>query len=175
MKKQFLIVLMSFLTLNVFAQPNNWNQQINFVNYEFNTNCYVTDLIIEPSDWVYSEFTYNPDSTIHKALIYFNIPFDDTLTYSLSLTTSCGCFLDTTFTSVVHVGYVIYHNFSFGTSNPQWNTNWTGCVVGVEELSVSKKIIKVLDETGRDAISTPNGLFIYVYDDGSRERKVIVK
>ncbi len=47
--------------------------------------------------------------------------------------------------------------------------------VGIEELSISKKLVKVLDETGRDAIPVPNRLFIYVYDDGSREKKVIIK
>jgi hypothetical protein len=47
--------------------------------------------------------------------------------------------------------------------------------VGIEELSISKKLIRVLDETGRDAVPTPNRLFIYVYSDGSRQKKMIIE
>ncbi len=47
--------------------------------------------------------------------------------------------------------------------------------VGIEELSTSKKLIRVLDETGRDAVPTPNRLFIYVYSDGSRQKKMIIE
>jgi hypothetical protein len=47
--------------------------------------------------------------------------------------------------------------------------------VGIEELSISKKLIKVIDETGREAVPEPNRFYIYVYDDGSREKRMIVK
>jgi len=47
--------------------------------------------------------------------------------------------------------------------------------VGIEELSISKKLIKVIDETGREATPEPNRFYIYVYSDGSREKKMIVK
>ena len=39
----------------------------------------------------------------------------------------------------------------------------------------AKKLVKVIDETGRDAVPEPNRFYIYVYSDGSREKRMIVK
>jgi hypothetical protein len=179
MKNIILALLMSILTLNVFAQPSNYNFWIDFSNVEFNTNCYITNLSVNVSDStltpILSELNYNNDSTIHSGDIYYNVPFGDTLTYHLYIETDCGCYLDTTFLDVVNTGFIGYHTFYFGTSNPQNNTSWTDCFVDIRELSTTKKVVRIIDETGRDAQPEPNKLLIYVYDDGTIERKVIIK
>jgi hypothetical protein len=39
----------------------------------------------------------------------------------------------------------------------------------------TKKIIKIMDELGRETTPEPNKVFIYIYSDGTVERKIIIK
>jgi hypothetical protein len=39
----------------------------------------------------------------------------------------------------------------------------------------NKKLLRIIDELGRESQSEPNKLLIYIYSDGTLERKIIVK
>jgi hypothetical protein len=106
----------------------------------------------------------------------FIVPIGVPITYTVHAVGMCGCVFDTTFTETLDSTQHGFHVFQIGGSGVH-GVSWTDCsdVVGVEELSVSKKLIKVIDETGREAVPEPNRFYIYVYSDGSREKKMIVK
>jgi hypothetical protein len=81
-----------------------------------------------------------------------------------------GCFADTCLTFTID---------STGWYPGGIMTEWTLSVVdsytvGVEELPTTKKLVRIIDETGRDAQPVPNRPYIYLYNDGTIERKVII-
>ena len=47
--------------------------------------------------------------------------------------------------------------------------------VGINELTTTKSLIQILDMMGRETSFKPNTPLIYVYDDGSIEKKYIIK
>ena len=52
----------------------------------------------------------------------------------------------------------------------------TVAITGLNELkSPTKNVVRILDEMGRDTKPVPNKTLIYLYSDGTIERKVIVK
>ena len=63
-----------------------------------------------------------------------------------------------------------YHGQMFETVDSINNINYIG-----EVIKPSKKVIKVMDELGREAIPEPNKTLIYLYSDGTLERKIIIK
>jgi hypothetical protein len=46
---------------------------------------------------------------------------------------------------------------------------------GISELAISKKLFKITDLLGRETPFKPNTPLIYIYDDGSVEKKVVLK
>ena len=65
-------------------------------------------------------------------------------------------------------------NYAHSSSARYFNIIGTN-PLGIDEISPSKKLVRVIDETGRDAEPVPNRLLIYIYDDGTKEKKVIIK
>ena len=65
------------------------------------------------------------------------------------------------------------------------NANWekdSGCVFftdcfpsSIKNYTAHKKLIKVLDVFGRSVTPKPNMTLFYIYDDGSTEKKLIIK
>jgi len=65
------------------------------------------------------------------------------------------------------------------------NANWekdSGCVFftdcfpsSIKNYTAHKKLIKVLDVFGRSVTPKPNMTLFYIYDDGSTEKKIIIK
>jgi len=110
----------------------------------------------------------------------FNLPYNgDSLHFCLSYVGDCYCNIDP-----------MYDTDGDGTvCDTIWNSTpdtipnditaaifyRLQCTVGIEELTTSKKLITVIDETGREAVPEPNRFYIYVYNDGSREKRMIVK
>ena len=176
MKKQFLIALMSLTTLIGYSQVIDFNQTIS-VSSTYDTICggFATMqnglpvISISPQPDVSSQGPYNGN-------YQFIVPIGVPITYTVHAVGMCGCVFDTTFTETLDSTQHGFHVFQIGGSG-FYGVSWTDCsdVVGVEELSISKKLIKVIDETGREATPEPNRFYIYVYSDGSREKKMIVK
>ena len=54
-------------------------------------------------------------------------------------------------------------------------SNKDGIAVVAELKTPTKNVVRILDEMGRDATPVPNKTFIYLYSDGTVERKLIVK
>lgn len=175
MKKQFLIALLSLTTLIGYSQVIDFNQTIS-VSSTYDTICggFATMqnglpvISISPQPDVSSQGPYNGN-------YQFIVPIGVPVTYTIHAVGMCGCVFDTTFTETLDSTQHGFHVFQIGGSG-FYGVSWTDCsVLGVEELSTTKKLIRVIDETGRDAVPSPNMFFIYMYDDGSREKKVIVK
>ncbi len=176
MKKLFLIALMSLTTLIGYSQVIDFNQTIS-VSSTYDTICggFATMqnglpvISISPQPDVSSQGPYSGN-------YQFIVPIGVPITYTVHAVGMCGCVFDTTFTETLDSTQHGFHVFQIG-GNGIHGVSWTDCsaAVGVEELSTTKKLIKVLDETGRDAVPEPNRFYIYVYSDGSREKRMIVK
>ncbi len=176
MKKLLLIALMNLTTLIGYSQVIDFNQTIS-VSSIYDTICggFATMqnglpvISISPQPDVSSQ---NP----YAGNYHFIVPIGVPITYTVHAVGMCGCVFDTTFTETLDSTQHGFHVFQIWGSGV-YSVSWTDCsaAVGVEELSTTKKLIRVLDETGRDAVPEPNRFYIYVYDDGSREKKMIVK
>lgn len=168
MKNLIIALLMSTLTLNVFSQMN-YHQTISLSSLQ-DTICGGEFSLISVSPEADSSTT-----SVYNGNFWFNPPFGVPITYTIHAEGLCGCVFDTTFTETLDsTQQYAFHIFQIeGTSF--YGVPWTDCSVGIKELPTTKKLVKVIDETGRDANPEPNRLLIYIYDDGSKERKVIVK
>ena len=176
MKKLLSIALMSLTTLIGYSQVIDFNQTIS-VSSTYDTICggFATMqnglpvISISPQPDVSSQSPYSGN-------YQFIVPVGVPVTYTVHAVGMCGCVFDTTFTETLDSTQHGFHVFQIGGSG-FYGVSWTDCsaVVGVEELSVSKKLVKVIDETGRDTEPVPNRLLIYVYSDGSREKRMIIK
>ena len=176
---------MSILTLNVFAQNDTikWSQY-DGVPYPFPANnSELSDINVSqgyPSTCephIVITTSYTPVVTIIEyfdslktqwrsvATFYF-IPFDaPQVAYCLEYfpnNNSCQ----------------IYNNPDNIICGTLANNNSVFCSIedplSVTELLSNKKLVRVIDETGRDTQPEPNRLLIYIYDDGTKERKVII-
>jgi hypothetical protein len=176
MKKLFLIALMSLTTLIGYSQVIDFNQTIS-VSSTYDTICggFATMqnglpvISISPQPDVSSQSPYSGN-------YQFIVPIGVPITYTVHVVGMCGCVFDTTFTETLDSTQHGFHVFQIGGSG-FYGVSWTDCsaAVGVEELSINKKLIRVIDETGREAVPEPNRFYIYVYSDGSREKRMIVK
>jgi len=45
----------------------------------------------------------------------------------------------------------------------------------ITEIHTERKLIKIIDQLGRTTIFTNNNPLLYIYDDGSVEKKIIIK
>lgn len=94
------------------------------------------------------------------------LPYDTTTTFNFAIITSgCPC---NSATGGVNIN--AYHtkvvNANFCDSFP----------MGIEVIpTTSKKIVHIIDELGRESQPEPNKLLIYMYSDGTIERKIIAK
>ena len=52
----------------------------------------------------------------------------------------------------------------------------SGCSLGITELNKTpKKLIQIVDVLGRETPFKPNTPLLYIYNDGTMERKIIIK
>ena len=76
--------------------------------------------------------------------------------------------------SCVDVDDVLWAEYNWSRDN--WTIFKNNCsVTGIKEKNEEKKLIKVLDSFGRKAHPAHNKSLIYVYSDGSVERKFLLK
>jgi len=167
MKKLLLIALLSLSTLIGYSQMN-YHQTISLSSLQ-DTICGGEFSLITVSPSADSSTT-----SVYNGNFWFNPPFGVPVTYTIHAEGLCGCVFDTTFTETLDSTQYGFHVFQIeGTGF--YGVPWTDCSVGVRELSTTKKLVRIIDETGREASPEPNRLLIYIYDDGSKERKVIIK
>ena len=61
-------------------------------------------------------------------------------------------------------------------SKDSWTTFSTNCnATGIKDYTSQRKLIKVLDVFGRSVTPKPNMTLLYIYSDGSTEKKLIIK
>ena len=62
------------------------------------------------------------------------------------------------------------------TNIDSWTTFSMNCnVTGIKDYTSQRKLIKVLDVFGRSVTPKPNMTLLYIYSDGSTEKKLIIK
>ena len=185
MKNLILALLMSTLTLNVFAQNDTitWSQY-DGVPYPFPANdlASITASQNHPTtcepNIVITIGSYTPVVTIieyfdslktqwRSVATYYFIPFNaPPVVYCLEyLPNNNSCQIYNNPENMI-CGTLAYQNSIYCSIEDP---------LGVDELQISKKLVRVIDETGRDANPEPNRLLIYVYDDGTKEKKVIIE
>ena len=61
-------------------------------------------------------------------------------------------------------------------SKDSWTTFSMNCnATGIKDYTSQRKLIKVLDVFGRSVTPKPNMTLLYIYSDGSTEKKLIIK
>jgi len=185
--KTILIALMSILTLNVFAQNDTltWSPY-DGVPYPYPPN-HLDDAVITVSQGHPTTCEPNIEVSIglYTPIVTIISYFDSLKTQWRAVTKFYYIPFDAA-PIIFHLYYIpnnnscqIYNHPSNEVSDTLAYRGLFHCSIedplGVQELSIHKKLIKVLDETGRDAIPEPNRFYIYVYNDGSREKRMIVK
>ncbi len=61
-------------------------------------------------------------------------------------------------------------------SKDSWTTFSMNCnATGIKDYTTQRKLIKVLDVFGRSVTPKPNMTLLYIYSDGSTEKKLIIK
>ena len=74
----------------------------------------------------------------------------------------------------IAVDEVGYADYTWSTDS--WTQFSTNCnPSSIKNYTAHKKLIKVLDVFGRSVIPQPNMTLFYIYDDGSTEKKLIIK
>ena len=73
----------------------------------------------------------------------------------------------------IDVNDVATAEYNWATDN--WTNFSTNCnTTEIEGYSSQRKLIKVLDVFGRSIIPKPNMPLLYIYDDGTTEKKLII-
>ena len=204
MKKLFLIALLSLTTLigysqvdTIYCNANSPLPQPDSLGFNAKVivrrpapnsptfECGVPNITLESDITPVAIAIYQDTNAIQwlSTQFLFNLPYNDSLRlhFCVAYQEDCYCALDHFYDT--NSDGIVCDSIWNSTGNipntivayAMLSLECTTDPLGVQELSIHKKLIRVIDETGRDAIPTPNGVFIYVYDDGSRERKVIVK
>jgi hypothetical protein len=69
------------------------------------------------------------------------------------------------------------HFLKVKAANPHTPLSTIGYAEGIENINApnSAKLIKIVDAIGRESKPEPNKVFLYLYEDGTVERKIIIK
>ena len=179
MKKLVLLALLSLSTLVGYSQ-SNYNTTLSVSSYLDTTCGGVFEWIsVLPSNTVGINMVPSPNPVgILMGNYYFNAPVDTPVTYHVWAKGICGCTFDTTFTTTFDTTQQhAFYQFHVG-GNDLYGVRWNSCPfnTGVNEIKTpTKNVVRILDVLGKDATPEPNKLFLYLYSDGTIERKVIVK
>ena len=178
MKKLVLLALLSLSTLVGYSQT--YNTTISVHSY-LDSTCggVLQSVSILPSNpvSVWLAPSLNPIGYF-LATYYYNAPLDTPVTYHIWAKGICGCIFDTTFTATYDTTHPhSIYQFHVGGKDLD-GVRWTSCPFadGVNELKTpTKNLVRIIDELGREAVPEPNKTFIYLYSDGTLERKIIIK
>jgi len=76
--------------------------------------------------------------------------------------------------SCINVGDTVWANNNWAKDS--WTNFRTDCnATGIDNYSKQRKLIKVLDIFGRSVTPKPNMTLFYIYNDGTTEKKLIIK
>ena len=205
MKKTILFALLSLSTLVGFSQldtiivtPNSPSHLLLTYPDSLGFNAKVSLRQPAPGNPIYEcgfpNITLESDITpIAIAIVYaddnatqwlstqflFNLPYNDSLHFCMEYVADCYCAIDPIYDT--DVDGIICDTMWNSTPDTIPNDIVASiiyklqCVDGVSESELTKKVVRVIDETGRDAQPVPNRPYIYLYNDGTIERKVIIK
>ena len=112
-----------------------------------NDSIIYTNLIVEQS------FISNDTITTNSAIFWNGLYLDTTGDYSIDLISSLGC------DSIVNLNLTIIDNTSILN----------------HYADEQKEILKVINVLGQKTNFTRNSLLIYIYDDGTVEKKILLK
>ncbi|HIG32827.1 MAG TPA: hypothetical protein EYQ09_05255 [Flavobacteriales bacterium] len=74
----------------------------------------------------------------------------------------------------IDVDDVAFAEYNWATDS--WTTFSMNCnATGIKDYTTQRKLIKVLDVFGRSVTPKPNMTLLYIYSDGSTEKKLIIK
>ena len=74
----------------------------------------------------------------------------------------------------IDVDDVAFADYTWSTDS--WTTFSMNCnATGIKDYTSQRKLIKVLDVFGRSVTPKPNMTLLYIYSDGSTEKKLIIK
>lgn len=178
-------------TFATYGDSLEWGQDVNcIINVSLHINlrneiCAFPNVIltdtsgeaIQPHLYVIHHILSNSaNDTIVNSIEYsFMFDQDTTFNYCLHVGDTCGytCFFtDDAWPIQNHVKDTCK---IIGTTNVYFHTIVGNNPLGINEISHSKKLVRIIDETGRDAEPVPNRLLIYIYDDGTKEKKIIIE
>jgi hypothetical protein len=108
--------------------------------------------------WV--NFPANPTDSIET---WWDIYFYNIVVEPISIT-----FPPFTFTQSGCYGYEVILECQSG--NVTLSSTYYVSTVGIEELSLSKSIVKITDMMGRECLPEPNKILIYHYSDGTTQK-----
>lgn len=177
-------------TFTTYGDTLQWGEDVNCVISAFlhinlrNEICAFPNVIltdtfgeaIQPHLYVIHHILSNSTNDTIVSSIEYNFMFDHdtTFNYCLHVGDTCGyicLFKDNTWATQDHVKDTCNN---VGTTYADYYAIIGNNPLGIDEISPSKKLVRIIDETGRDAEPEPNRLLIYIYDDGSKEKKVII-
>ena len=81
----------------------------------------------------------------------------------------------------IEVDDVKYSTTNWNNIDPQTSfsndcgNDCSSSTVGINELTTSKNLIQIVDMMGRETPFKPNTPLLYIYDDGTVERKIIIE
>ncbi len=178
MKKLVLLALLSLSTLVGYSQT--YNTTISVHSYLDSTCGGVFQSVSILPNTPFSVYLVPSPNPIgwFMATYYYNAPLDTPVTYHIYAKGICGCIFDTTFTTTYDSTHPhSIYQFHVG-GNDLDGVQWTSCPfsTGVNELKTpTKNVVRIIDVLGRETTPEPNKVFIYLYSDGTIERKLIVK
>ena len=74
----------------------------------------------------------------------------------------------------IDVDDVAFADYTWSTDS--WTAFSTNCnATGIKDYTSQRKLIKVLDVFGRSVTPKPNMTLLYIYSDGTTEKKLIIK
>ena len=133
----------------------------------------ITDPSGEPISPLYVNMRYVVSNSDNDTLLFaidydFMLSDTDTVFYCLhvgdTLGYICRFYDGNSWGGIHHVKDTC--NYAHSSSARYFNIIGTN-PLGIDEISPSKKLVRIIDETGRDAQPVPNRLLIYIYDDGT--------
>ena len=170
MKKILIYLFILFISFNAYSQTHTpFNIKIRIKNTPHCSiqlrGLYYTSASIIPNSFGLSNFIPSNYFTGDSAVLI--IPYDTTTTFNLAVITDSGCPCKSinggTYINAYHTSVV---NINFCDSFP----------MGIEFIPTNpKKVIRIVDEMGRETQPEPNKILIYFYSDGTNERKVTLK
>lgn len=164
--------------LNLYVSNSNFNVLGDSTIIDFSRTDSITQYTYYATQTIYQGSPINSIDTVFfgsvgKKIFRINdacAQSDDDFVYEGVIGFYDGCFEYANFLTC----YTIFDTNYYVDLNTFSNNSSGICAIsnlGIQELNPEKKkLVKIVDLMGREAIEKPNNVFIYIYDDGSTEK-----